>query len=60
MQHIFRVQIAGKLPVILDPKWTSEQFKEILNHYEITDLITDEEKDINHIQQLSVKTCVCM
>lgn len=50
------VQIAGKLPVILDPKWTSEQFKEILNHYEITYLITDEEKDINHIQQLSVKT----
>ncbi|RZI01410.1 CoA ligase [Staphylococcus condimenti] len=50
------VQIAGKLPVVLDPKWTNEQFKEILKHYEITYLITDEKKDINHIQQLTLES----
>lgn len=50
------VQIAGKLPVVLDPKWTSEQFKEILKHYEITYLITDKKKDIDHIQQLTLES----
>lgn len=48
------IQIAGKLPVVLDSKWTTTQFNAILEHYDISHLITDTKQPAVPIQQLTL------
>ena len=48
------IQTAGKLPVVLDSKWTTTQFNAILEHYHIFHLITDVKKPAIHIPQLTL------
>lgn len=48
------IQTAGKLPVVLDSKWTATQFNAILEHYDISHLITDTQKPAVRIPQLTL------